>query len=401
MAESHYIDLLDLQTLLREDLEEAFPSLLWVRAEISSVKARRGSHCYLELSQSDEDGTLLAKVKAIIWAGKYAALSAYFASVAGGEMQEGMTLLFQVRVNYSELYGLSLIVNDIDASVMLGAQEEARQKTLARLQKEGRFETQKALALPALPYRIAVISAEDAAGYRDFMRHLHENEYGFVFETVLFPALMQGPQAPASMIAALSEAAGSSSVAAASCSSPAPDATPAPDAPHSPAPFDLVVILRGGGSKLDLACFDDYDLAVAIADCPLPVLTAVGHDQDFHICDQVAYDYVKTPTALADWLLDIYQQEDEHISSYVSRLVMAFNNKIARMESRIELLETRILSADPRNILKRGYVLALDADGRVMKKMGTLSPGDSVSVLFPDGRAQCRVVETVSENDKP
>ena len=389
MIESHYIDLFDLQTLLREDLEEAFPSLLWVRAEISSVKARRGSHCYLELSQSDEDGTLLAKVKAIIWAGKYAALSAYFESVTGGEMQEGMTLLFQVRVNYSELYGLSLIVNDIDASVMLGAQEEARQKTLARLQKEGRFETQKALALPALPYRIAVISAEDAAGYRDFMRHLHENEYGFVFETVLFPALMQGAQAPASMIAALSEAAASSAAA------------PATAAPGGPAPFDLAVILRGGGSKLDLACFDDYDLAVAIADCPLPVLTAVGHDQDFHICDQVAYDYVKTPTALADWLLDIYQQEDEHISSYVSRLVMAFNNKIARMESRIDLLENRILSADPQNILKRGYVLALDGDGRVMKKMGALSPGDSVSVLFPDGRALCRVVETVPENEKP
>lgn len=389
MTESHYIDLFDLQTLLREDLEEAFPSLLWVRAEISSVKARRGSHCYLELSQSDEDGTLLAKVKAIIWAGKYAALSAYFESVTGGEMQEGMTLLFQVRVNYSELYGLSLIVNDIDASVMLGAQEEARQKTIARLQQEGRFDTQKALAVPALPYRIAVISAEDAAGYRDFMRHLHENEYGFVFETVLFPALMQGAQAPASMIAALSEAAASSAAA------------PATAAPGGPAPFDLAVILRGGGSKLDLACFDDYDLAVAIADCPLPVLTAVGHDQDFHICDQVAYDYVKTPTALADWLLDIYQQEDEHISSYVSRLVMAFNNKIARMESRIDLLENRILSADPRNILKRGYVLALDGDGRVMKKMGALSPGDSVSVLFPDGRALCRVVETVPENEKP
>lgn len=389
MTESHYIDLFDLQTLLREDLEEAFPSQLWVRAEISSVKARRGSHCYLELSQSDEDGTLLAKVKAIIWAGKYAALSAYFESVTGGEMQEGMTLLFQVRVNYSELYGLSLIVNDIDASVMLGAQEEARQKTIARLQQEGRFDTQKALAVPALPYRIAVISAEDAAGYRDFMRHLHENEYGFVFETVLFPALMQGAQAPASMIAALSEAAASSAAA------------PATAAPGGPAPFDLAVILRGGGSKLDLACFDDYDLAVAIADCPLPVLTAVGHDQDFHICDQVAYDYVKTPTALADWLLDIYQQEDEHISSYVSRLVMAFNNKIARMESRIDLLENRILSADPRNILKRGYVLALDSDGRVMKKMGALSPGDSVSVLFPDGRALCRVVETVPENQKP
>ena len=207
MSERSFIELFDLQTLLREGLEEAFPEMLWVRAEISSIKARRGSHCYLELSQSEEDGTLTAKVRAIIWAGKYTVISNYFESVVGSPMQEGMTLLFQIRVNYSELYGLSLIVNDVDASVMLGAQEEARQKTIARLRKEGRFETQKALPLAALPYRIAVISAEDAAGYRDFMRHLHENEYGFTFRTVLFPAVMQGTQAPASMAAALESAA--------------------------------------------------------------------------------------------------------------------------------------------------------------------------------------------------
>ena len=371
MSGQAFIELFDLQTLLREGLEESFPEMLWVRAEISSIKARRGSHCYLELSQSEKDGTLVAKVRAIIWAGKYTVISNYFESVVGSPLQEGMTLLFQVRVNYNELYGLSLIVNDIDASVMLGAQEEARQKTIARLQKEGRFEKQKALPLAALPYRIAVISAEDAAGYRDFMRHLHENEYGFVFQTVLFPAQMQGTQAPASMAAALQEAVGNG------------------DADESP--FDLVMILRGGGSNLDLLCFDDYDLAVAIADCPIPVLTAVGHDQDYHICDRVAYDYVKTPTALADWLLDIYEQEDEHISSYVSRLVMAFNAKISRMESRIDLLENRILAADPRNILKRGYVLALDGGGKVLKGTRNLSKGDRLSILFPDGRADCTV----------
>lgn len=371
MSGQAFIELFDLQTLLREGLEESFPEMLWVRAEISSIKARRGSHCYLELSQSEKDGTLVAKVRAIIWAGKYTVISNYFESVVGSPLQEGMTLLFQVRVNYNELYGLSLIINDIDASVMLGAQEEARQKTIARLQKEGRFEKQKALPLAALPYRIAVISAEDAAGYRDFMRHLHENEYGFVFQTVLFPAQMQGTQAPASMAAALQEAVGNG------------------DADESP--FDLVMILRGGGSNLDLLCFDDYDLAVAIADCPIPVLTAVGHDQDYHICDRVAYDYVKTPTALADWLLDIYEQEDEHISSYVSRLVMAFNAKISRMESRIDLLENRILAADPRNILKRGYVLALDGGGKVLKGTRNLSKGDRLSILFPDGRADCTV----------
>ncbi|MBQ1209742.1 MAG: exodeoxyribonuclease VII large subunit [Bacteroidales bacterium] len=366
MSQREYIDLNELQSLIREGLEDCFPIPVWVKAEISSLKAKRGGHCYLELSQSDEAGTLLAKVKAIIWAGRYRVLENYFASVTGTDLQEGMTLLFNVQINYSELYGLSLIVNDIDASAMLGAQEEARRRTLARLEAEGRFKTQKALALSPLPYRVAVISAEDAAGYRDFMRHLHENEYGFVFETTLYPAMMQGVQAPLSIAQALEQV-------------------------QQDGQADVVMILRGGGSNLDLLCFDDYELAVAIADCSIPVLTAVGHDQDFHICDQVAYDFVKTPTALADWLLDIYKQEDEYISSYISRLSMAFYAKLSRMESRVDMLESRILAADPRNILKRGYVLAVDGNGTVLKRVAALSKGDAMTVHFPDGCVHCRV----------
>lgn len=375
MEERNYISLQQLQTAVQRGLEACFPTPVWVKAEISSIKARPGGHCYLELSQSSEEGTLLAKVKAIVWGSRYRALSAYFENVVGKGLEEGDTLLFQVQVNYSELYGLSLIVNNIDASVVLGEQEEARRKTLARLEKEGRFKTQKSLALPALPYRIAVISAEDAAGYRDFMRHLYENEYGFVFHTQLYSAVMQGTQAPASIAEALAQV--------------------QEDAAQGGASFaaDVVMILRGGGSKLDLLCYDDYDLAVAIADCKIPVLTAVGHDQDYHICDQVAYDFVKTPTALADWLLAVYEQEDEFISSYVSRLILAFHAKIARMESRVDVLEGRILAADPRNILKRGYVLALDEGGKVLRQVETLEKGGRIAVYFPDGQAVCRVEE--------
>ena len=380
----NYIGLCELQTGIREGLESAFPGLLWVKAEISAMKARRGSHCYLELSQSDGDGTLLAKVRAVIWASRYPAIEAYFQEVTGSPLQEGITLLFKVRVSYSELYGLSLVVQDVDASILLGTQEEARQKTLARLREEGRMERQKALSLPALPYRIAVISAEDAAGYRDFMRHLHENEYGFVFETTLFLALMQGPAAPESMAEALRSIQETPGLTGS-------DASPVIAGSRGNPPFDLVAILRGGGSKLDLLCYDDYVLAAAISDCPLPVVTAVGHDQDHHICDDIAWDSVKTPTALADWLLDIYKQEDECISSYVSRLSRAFAAKIARMESKIDLLETRIFAADPRNILKRGYLLAVDGGGKVLKSVSSLSVGAALKLMMPDGEVDCRV----------
>ncbi len=364
--ERNVIDLYTLQTQLKEGLEEMFPSRIWVKAEISAVKSRPGGHCYMELSQSGESG-LVAKATAIIWSSKFRLISPYFQSVTGISLQEGINVLVQVQVNYSQLYGFSLIVNDIDPEYTVGDKERERQETIARLKSEGLLDRQQSLELPPLPYRLAVISAPDAAGYRDFMRHLHENEYGFTFHTELFEAVMQGVSAPASIADALGRVA---------------SAQPT---------FDAVLILRGGGAKLDLACFDDYDVAAAIAKCPIPVLTAVGHDQDYHICDMVAWKFVKTPTALADVFLDIYSDEDQVIASYGTRLKLAFLNKISAMSSRIDLLESRILGADPRKILSRGYVLVLDEKGKVMKTVDGRCPGDRVSVMFADGTLGCTV----------
>ena len=258
--EKEFIDLFEFQTRLKQGVECLFPTRIWVKAEVSAVKARNGGHCYIELSQSDEKG-LVAKANAIIWSSRYRFIAPYFESVTGSPITEGMMILVQVQVNYSQLYGFSLIINDIDPEYSLGIKELERQKTIERLQKEGLMGLQKALVLPLLPYRLAVVSAEDAAGYRDFMRHLEENPYGFRVEPVLFPALMQGADCPSSIISAMDRII------------------------EDDSQWDAVLILRGGGSKLDLACFDDYEMAAAIAQYPLPVLTAIGHDHDYHVCD--------------------------------------------------------------------------------------------------------------------
>jgi exodeoxyribonuclease VII large subunit len=250
---------------------------------------------------------------------------------------------------------------------------------------------QQELALPFLPYRFAVISAEDAAGYRDFVKHLDENPYGFKVELDLFPALMQGKDCPESIVAAMDRVL------------------------DSQVEYDAVLILRGGGAKLDLACFDDYSLAAVIAQYPMPVLTAVGHDQDFHVCDMVAHEYVKTPTALADFILEIYEDEDERISaletrmrlgmtnrlyreeslldSLAARIKGAFQLKIAAVEANLNMLQARIEAADPRRILQRGYVLATDADGVVLKGVSGRSEGDKVSMMFADGALDCTVTQ--------
>ena len=371
--EKDIVDLYELQTRLKDGVERTFPGKVWLKAEISAVKARPGGHCYLELSQSDGGG-LVAKAQAIVWASKYRILAPFFESVAGSPISEGMLVLVRVQVNFSQLYGLSLIIDDIDPSWSLGEKEKERLRTIARLKEEGLMDLQKELALTSLPYRLAVISAGDAAGYRDFMRHLHENDYGFVFSTELFPALMQGAGAAASMSAAIDEVSASGRE------------------------FDALLILRGGGARLDLACYDDYGLASHIARCPIPVLTAVGHDQDVHVCDMVAWTSVKTPTALADWFIDIYAGEDAMLQSFASRLAMAFQNKISAMENRLQLLETRIKSADPRNILRRGYVLVLDGNGRVARGAAGRKPGDRLTMMYHDG-SLCCIVESAEMKD--
>lgn len=386
--EREFIDLFEFQKKLKQGVELLFPNRVWLKAEISAIKARSGGHCYLELSQSDSKG-LVAKASAIIWSSKYRFIAPYFESVTGSPLAEGMTVLVEVQVNYSELYGFSLIVNDVDPEYSLGVKELEKQKTIERLTKEGIMDLQKELALPALPYKLAVISAEDAAGYRDFVRHIAENPYGFTLATDLFPALMQGADCPGSIIVAMDAVLDSGQE------------------------YDAVLIMRGGGSKLDLACFDDYDLAAAIAQYPLPVLTAIGHDQDYHVCDMVAHQFVKTPTALADFILEMYENEDARVSSYVTRIRLAFSNRILQMEasvdrmqnrirsgyamklslleSALQVLQARINAADPRKIMERGYALAVDAQGVVLKGASGVNVGDTVSVMFADGTLEANV----------
>lgn len=391
--EKDVYDLYELQSQLKEGIERLFPSNVWLRAEISAIKARVGGHCYMELSQSSERG-IVAKAQAVIWNSRYRFIAPFFESVTGSPLKEGMFVLVQVQVSFSQLYGLSLVVNDIDPDFSLGENERQKLAAIERLRSEGLIDLQQGLEASALPYNIAVISAVDAAGYRDFMKHLHENIYGFSFHTELFQALMQGAGAPASIVAALDSIATSGTC------------------------YDMVAILRGGGARLDLACYDDYTLASHIAQFPLPVYTAVGHDQDYHVCDMVSFMSLKTPTALADEIVGMYVEEDSRllycagrlrmalssklyqsenlVSSFLVRMKAAFGIKVSAMENALDIFEMRMRASDPREVLKKGYVLAVDGNGAVLKGVSAVVPGDRISVLMKDGRLDC-IVDGVKE----
>lgn len=354
------IDLYELQSGFKEALEEAFPQRVWVRAEVSSIQVKSNGHCYMDLSQT-EDGRVIAKAKAVIWRNRYLPVSTYFREVTGGDICAGMQILARVLASFSEIYGLTLTIDEVEPQLTLGEAELEKRRTIAKLEADGLMDRQKQLSPVLLPYRLAVISARDAAGYGDFCRHLEQNPYGFRFEVTLFEAQMQGEGSPASVVDALERIQAESA-------------------------YDVALMIRGGGSALDLACFDDYGMAFAIATCGIPVYTAIGHDRDYHVADMVSFGFVKTPTALADMFVAAFAAEDERISSYGNRLKMAFLSKVSEMGARIDMLASRIHSADPRGVLSRGYSLITDASGVVLKSALSVKPGDKIGILFEDGR---------------
>ena len=394
--EKEYLELTDLSALLKEGIEDMFPGLVWVRAEISGLSRKQNGHCYLDLSQSGRGG-VIAKVRGTIWATRWNYIDMYFKSITGSSLDVGMEVLVRAQVNYHPVYGLSLNIDEVDPEFTMGAAERQKRQTIARLEDEGLMDIQKGLSLPALPYSLAIISAPGAAGLGDFRHHLLDNEYGFVFDIQLFEALMQGDQAADSMIIALEQI------------------------ESGEKEYDAVLIMRGGGSELDLACFDDYDLTAAIARCPIPVFTAIGHDKDYHVADMVACSFVKTPTALADLFLDCFVAEDQRISSLENRLRLAFSGRVSAISSRLDLLwkgvvmaadgriseanhrldllEAKISSSDPRRIRAKGYVLALDGRGIKMTSASAVRKGDAFQVMFADGTVRGTVTEVDINKD--
>ncbi len=375
-----YLELTELLARIKEGVEDAFPDRYWVKAEIGSWSPRANGHCYLNLTQSDR-GKPVADIRAMIWKWHFPQLKAFFEQETGQMLQAGITVLVRVQVSFSEMFGMSLFIDDIDPAFTVGEQALAKKRAIEKLTAGGYLEMQQELAIPRLPYRLAVITSKTAAGYGDFRRHLLENEAGYAFRLDLYEALMQGEQAPASIIAALAEA--------------------------QEQPCDAILILRGGGSEMDLACFDDYDLAVAIATCAAPVVTAIGHDRDFHIADLVANRSVKTPTALADLFLDAYAAEDallddlqarvrravadrlggmlRKVDSLAQRLRFAAGARIDRARAALDLKEALIKASDPRKILSMGYALVTGGDGKVLKSVAPVAAGDRIGVRFADG----------------
>ncbi|MBO5017769.1 MAG: exodeoxyribonuclease VII large subunit [Alistipes sp.] len=398
-----HITLYDLQRMVRTTLESRFTEPVWISAEISELKVNRTGHCYLNLVEKGaSDGAPRAEARAVIWRSAYLSLASMFEAATGSELRAGLRVLVRVVVSYHELYGFSLQIIDIDPSYTLGEVERRRRETISRLQSDGVWDMNRELELARPTLRIAVVSSRTAAGYQDFMNELCRPAYRF--EVTLFESLMQGDAAEQSVIAALSAIA------------------------ERESEFDVVAIIRGGGSTSDLALFDSYHIALCVAQFPLPVFAGIGHDKDVSVVDMVAHTSLKTPTAVATKLVEMVDYELTTIEGYaadiatlverymheeqmkiytlgtdIERLANSFisneQNRLnmikSALNSRIELIfslehqrlteaERALESYSIDNILRLGFAVARSGD-RALKSVDDGHVGDSIDIELYDG----------------
>ena len=410
------LTLLDLQRMVRATLESRFRDPLWISAEISELKVNRSGHCYLNLVEKGAtDGAPRAEARAVIWKSAYLPMASMFEAATGATLRAGLRVLVRVIVTYHEIYGFSLQIIDIDPRYTLGEIERRRRETIARLQQDGVWDMNRELELPRPTLRIAIVSSDTAAGYQDFMNELGRNTYRF--QTTLFRSLMQGDAAEESIVAALRDIA------------------------QREEDFDVVAIIRGGGSTSDLALFDSYLIASYVAQFPLPIFSGIGHDKDVSVVDMVAHTSLKTPTAVATKLVEmadyemtlvenfateiahnvedmlhgeelrlythgvnISREATRHISNHEKRIELLKDGLLSRVEYMISTEEQRLNAAERTlqsysldNILRLGFAVARNQEGAV-KSIAQTHIGETIVIELLDGVVGAEIKSITPKN---
>ena len=314
------LSLYELNGIVRSTLELTLDENYWVVAELSEVRVAGNGHCYVEFVEKEErSGAMVAKARGNIWKNTYNLLAPYFEQETGQRFAAGLKVLVNVSVGFHELYGYSLTVLDIDPTYTLGAAVQRRKEILALLEADGVLTLNKELTLPRPLLRIAVVSSASAAGYGDFCDQIKQS--GLPFKLKLFPATMQGEGVESGVIAALEKIAAEDYL------------------------WDAVAIIRGGGAVSDLAGFETYLLAAHVAQFPLPVLTGIGHERDDTVVDLVAHTRLKTPTAVAAFLVERQREEINSLADLEHRLQQTVVGKVEQNRLLLQSLQLRVQAA--------------------------------------------------------
>ena len=263
-----------IKQLFDEKMSHAY---FWMKVEISHLKKDRNGHYYIDLVET-HNGKIIAKSEARLWNYTAEYLRGELGDRLDAILQTGQTILCYCKTEFHTIYGLSFVITQLDVSFHLGELERKKQATIDKLKRNQMLEANKKHTLPIVVQRIALIASPSSSGYHDFIQQLKTNEFGYTFKVDLFSTQVQGVYASDEIVSTIQKVKSKA--------------------------YDAVVLLRGGGSKLDLEVFNVYEIAEAIALQGLPVLTGIGHETDQTVADLVAYQSLKTPTAIASFLIE-------------------------------------------------------------------------------------------------
>ncbi|MCH3924416.1 MAG: exodeoxyribonuclease VII large subunit [Bacteroidales bacterium] len=367
---------------LEQTIRKEYPNSFYLRAEISKLNLYKYSgHAYPELVEK-KDGKIVAQIKAIIWQGNFNRINEKFINIVGQPLQDGILIVCKATFTYNSLYGLSLIISDIDPYITLGELEKERKECINKLNKENIFNLNSTLNLPILPQRLAIISVATSKGYSDFIQTLKENKHDYDFFYYLFPSLLQGDKAEKQMI----------------------DALDVIDCVKDF--FDCVLIIRGGGGDIGLSCYNNYELCRKIATFSLPILTGIGHSTNETVAEMISYQNCITPTALANFILerfdgfynnilgieqrliksayDVVDNQKKDISHLAKYLKINAYSIISQEKQKLVGQEKYLNAMNPMNLLNKGYSITLLNDKIVMSKNQVKSK-DKIRTITKDG----------------
>lgn len=280
----------------------------WLKTEISHIGSKSG-HYYLDLVEH-KDGKIIAQCSARIWSYSIQYIKQSLGEDFDNILKKGAEILIYVDVRFDEVYGLQLVISDVDKSYALGALEKRKIETYERLKAEGLLEFNKRHKQPIVIQKIAVIGSPGTSGHTDFIKQLKENEFRYLYQVENYPCAVQGEKAEGEIIEQLNKI------------------------DHSK--YDVVVVVRGGGSKLDLEVFNSYAIAKVIANYPVPVLTGIGHETDTSIADLVANQYYKTPSAVGAYIVAKSREYDVKVQTLYHHIRKNYEHKLEIQKHRIQ-----------------------------------------------------------------
>lgn len=410
MTEVHYT-VTELMTETYDAIRERLGGAVWVDGEISGPRESRG-HYYFDLVDRDDSGAVVAKVSIALWSRTRQKVEKKLRENGTVRLDEGVKVRIRGPLELWLPGGrLQLSMQDIDPDFTLAALESERERVLALLRTEGLLERNARVPLPGIPFRIALITADESAAQADFMHSLIGS--GISWEVLFIDSRVQGAGAERTVAAALRTAAA--------------------------ARVDLIALVRGGGSKLDLAAFDHELIARTIATLDVPVFTGIGHEIDTSVADVVAHTASKTPTACAESIIDLafdVINRAEHawasisqlatasidaerglLSSFARRAALAGRTRLTIEDQRVTDRSRRVARAstgalrsagqrlavqiarsqavDPARTLARGWSITRTAEGRLVRSPSDVNVGDTLVTSFADGS----VSSTVTDRD--